>query len=70
MTDEFKDDEVINVSMPRKDYKMLREMIERERTYSWLKNYLRSLWVWAFAGGVLVMIALGDRISEFLQGIK
>lgn len=70
MADDYKDDEVITVNMPRKDYKILRDMIERERTYSWIKNYLRSLWVWAFAGGIVVMLTLGDRISGFLQGIK
>lgn len=57
-----KGDEIINIKMPRKDYIVLREMIERERTYSWIKSSVRSLWVWALAGGLLTVISLSDKI--------
>lgn len=69
MTDNT-EDEIIIVHIPRKDYKILREMIERERSYSWLKNYLRSLWVWAFIGGLMTLFAFSDRLTQFIQGVK
>lgn len=61
------DDTVITVRMSRKDYKILREIVERERAYSWIKNYIRSFWVWALAGGLLAVLALNDKISTMLR---
>lgn len=62
------DDEIITVNIPRKDYKILREMIDRERTYSWVKNYLRSLWVWGFVGGLLALSTFSDKIFNAIRG--
>lgn len=64
---ELNKDEIIVVSIPRKDYEILRDMIERERALSWTKNQIRSFWVWALAAGVLGLWALGDRISGILK---
>lgn len=65
-----KDDEIIAVNLPRKDYKILREVIERERTYTWFKAYMRSWWVWALAGGVITVLTLGDKINGIFHGVK
>lgn len=67
MTDNL-EDEIITVNIPRKDYKILRDLIERERTYSWLKNYLRSLWLWGFIGGLLALSTFGDKILNMIRG--
>lgn len=65
-----KDDEVISVNMSRKDYQILRDMIERERAYNWMKNSLRSFWLWAVIGGILSLLTFGDRIFNYLGAIR
>lgn len=67
MTMDNRDDEIITVNIPRRDYRILRDMIERERTYSWFKNWVRTLWVWALAGGVLALIALNEKLSGMIR---
>lgn len=61
MTDNC-DDEIINVQLPRSEYKILREVIKREETYSYIGKKLSSLWIWAVAGGTLTVISLWDTI--------
>lgn len=57
-------DEIIEVKLPRRDYETLRTMLERERTYSNITNYLKSFWVWAVAGGILTIWALWDQLFK------
>lgn len=61
MTDNT-DDEIITVQLPRSEYKLLREVLKREETYSYLGKKVTSFWVWAVAGGVLTVISLWDTI--------
>ena len=56
-------DEVIIVKLPRKDYDMLRQMIDRAEVYSWLTAKLRASWVWLVAGGVLSLILIWKEIG-------
>jgi len=67
MTD-FEDDELIIVQLPRKDYELMRSMIEREKVWSWLGNAFRASAVWVIAGGLLSVILLWDRIHGFFIG--
>lgn len=69
MTDNS-EDEIIDIRLPRSEYKILREMIRREETYSYLGKKLSSLWVWAVAGGILTVLALWDSIQTFVGNIK
>lgn len=62
-TEHNKQDEVIDVRLPRKDYETLREVIERENAYTWFKSTMRSWWVWAIAGGAISLITLGDSLK-------
>lgn len=60
--DDFKEDELINIKLPRKQYEVLKTMIEREETYTRLTNALKSSWIWVIGGGILTLILLWDRI--------
>lgn len=62
------DDEIITVQLPRSQYKLLREIIKREETYSYIGKKLTSLWVWAFAGGVMTVWALWDKFNGAISG--
>lgn len=57
-----KDDEIINVQLPRSQYRILREVIRREETYGYIGKKLASLWIWAVAGGIITVISLWDTI--------
>ena len=59
---DFKDDELINIKLPRKQYKVLQTMIEREETYSRLTGMFKSTWIWVVGGGILTLILLWDRL--------
>lgn len=65
--DDFNKDELINIKLPRKQYELLKTMIEREEAYGWFTNTLKSSWLWIVGGGVLTLIMLYDR---FHVGIK
>lgn len=58
---DFKNDELINIKLPRKEYEVLKVLIEREQTYSRLTNSLKSSWIWVVGGGILTLIMLYDR---------
>lgn len=69
-TDELnKGDELVDVRLPRRDYEALREVLEREQAYSWIKRTLRSWWVFAVAGGIVTLITFLDTIKEVVKGI-
>lgn len=63
-----KQDEIVEVKLPRRDYETLRALLERERTYTNLTSYLKSFWIWAIAGGILTVWALWDKIINL--GVK
>lgn len=65
--DDFKNDELINIKLPRKEYEVLKTMIEREQTYTRLTNSLKSSWIWIVGGGALTLFLLWDRIH---MGVK
>lgn len=61
--DDFKDDELITIKLPRKDYEMLKTMIKREEASQWFINSLKHSWVWVVGGGILTLFLLWDRIG-------
>lgn len=68
MSDELnKGDELVDVRLPRKDYDMLRSILERENAYSWLTSRLRSWWVFAVAGGIITLISFWDTVKTALK---
>ena len=57
-------DEVINVTLPKDDYLILREMIDRQKSLNWLGSFVkRSIFV--AATGLLALVAFGEQIKKF-----
>ena len=63
MTD-TKDDEVIEVKLPRKDYIVMREMIEERQAMNGLRKWLTTKVFW-FAGGLLTVLGLFEAFRRF-----
>lgn len=59
-----KEDEIIDVKMPRKDYKVLREIVEREKTFNWVVNWVRSGWVLIVASAGLLVVNFWDALRK------
>lgn len=50
-------DEVITVTLPRKEYEMLREILEERQAMRGLKKFLQTKVFW-LAGGVLTCLGI------------
>lgn len=66
--DDFKEDELISIKLPRQQYELLKKMIEREQAYNWIKNTLSNNWIWVVGGGVLTFWLLFDKINLLING--
>lgn len=66
--DDFKQDELINVKLPRGDLEIVRKVIEREKAYNWLTITLKSSWIWVVAGGAIAMLTLSDKFITLFTG--
>ncbi len=64
------DDEIITVQLPRKEYKILRQVIEREEAYSWFKRQLATSWIWIVGGGALTLLLLWDKVYNLFDGVR
>ena len=70
MTEEdFKDDQLISIKLPRSQYELLKTMIKREEAYNWVINGLRNNLVWIVSGGILTIFMLYDKIHLYMQGM-
>lgn len=66
------EDEVINVTLPKADYEILRDMITKQKSLNWIGKYIRSVLLVA-VGGIVTLISFGDQIKhliELLLGVK
>lgn len=59
-----KDDEVIEVRLPRKDYLVMREIIEERQAMNGLRKWLTTKVFW-FAGGLLTVLGLFEAFRRF-----
>jgi len=66
--EEFRGDELINIKLSRDKYEVLKNMIEREQSYSRLTGMLKSSWLWVVGGGILTFYLLWDRFLHI--GVK
>jgi 5-bromo-4-chloroindolyl phosphate hydrolysis protein len=64
MTQELtKEDEIVEVRLPLKDYKIMREMIEERQAMNGIKRLLTKIfWV---AGGLLSLLGLFEVFRRF-----
>lgn len=58
-------DEIINVTLPKQDYIIMREIIERQKSLNWFGRYARNV-LFVAAGGILTLVAFGDQIKKLL----
>lgn len=61
---EGKDDEVIEVRLPRKDYLVMREMIEERQAMKGLRKWLQEKVFW-LAGGLLSLIGVFEALRRY-----
>lgn len=66
MTNFSEDDEVINVQMPKGDYKVLREMIKDRKNQSWVWKKLTTFSL-TLSGVIASWIFLGESIIDALR---
>ena len=59
-------DEIINVTLPKQDYIIMREIIERQKSLNWVGKYVRNV-LFVAAGGLLTLVAFGEQIKKFLE---
>lgn len=62
--DTTKDDVIINVQLPLKDYRIMREMIEERQAMQGLKKWISSKLLW-LVGGALSILGLIDAFRRF-----
>lgn len=70
MEDEYlnRDDEIIDVKLPRKDYEIMREMIRKQAALGWLGQYVRNILLVAI-GGFITLFTFWDSIKLFVTGL-
>lgn len=63
-----KDDELIDVKLPRGEYRVLREIIKEREALSWLRRWLMSVG-FAMAGGLVTLAVFWDRVKAWFSNI-
>ena len=59
---ENEEDEIIAVRIPRHEYEVLRRMIQREESFTFLYAWVRSWFVWTIIGGVIALLTFWDKL--------
>lgn len=59
-------DEVITVTLSRSDYETLREIIDRQKSLSWLGKWMKNV-IFVAAGGILALLAFGEQIKHIIS---
>lgn len=66
---DYKNDELVNVKLPRGDLEIIRNVIKREKAYNWFTGAMKSTSIWIVAGGVVTLFVLWDKIIALI-GVK
>lgn len=69
MSDPTSDDTIIEVKLPLKDYKVMREMIEERQAMHGLKKWLSGKVIWIAAGIITIVGAFEAlrRLGEYAK---
>jgi hypothetical protein len=67
LRDSSRDDEIIDVKLPRKDYEIMREMIRKQEALGWLGRYFRNV-ILVATGGFISLFMFWDSIKHFIAG--
>jgi hypothetical protein len=62
------EDEVINVTLSKADYVVLREILEKQKSLNWLGKYVRNI-LFVTLGGLVTLFTFGDQIKGFIGKI-
>lgn len=62
------EDEVVEVRLPRSQYKVLRHMIEREEAFGFFKKWIYTNWIYIVGTLMLSGIYFYDQIHNFIIG--
>jgi hypothetical protein len=62
------DDEIVVVQLPRKEYELMRKMIQREETMSNVWRWIRTF-LFVLIGGVLTLVTFGEAVLKYLNGV-
>lgn len=60
---DYKDIELINVKMTREDYQVMKDIIKREKAYSWFINTIKGHWIMLIAGLALTLIYIFKELG-------
>jgi hypothetical protein len=63
-----KEDEIIDVKLPRKDFEIMRAMIRKQEALGWLGRYITNVLLIA-VGGFITLFTFWDSIKNSLHGI-
>lgn len=65
MTDNYtKDDEIVEVKLPLKELKIMREMIEERQAMNGLRKWLTNRVFW-LGGGILTVLGVFEAFRRF-----
>ena len=67
---DYRDDELIDIRLPRNEYQVLKEMLKREEALGWFKSWIRTWWVWIGIGGIISIITLFEKLKSINGIIK
>lgn len=62
----IEDDEVIDVRMPRSDYKIMREMIADRKSTNYVMRRVKNFSLW-LSGVIAAWFFLGDKIITLMK---
>lgn len=65
---ENKEDEIVVVQLPRKEYLLMRQMIQREETMSLVWRWMRTF-IFVLTGGILTLVTFGETMLKYLNGV-
>jgi hypothetical protein len=66
--DNNRDDEIINIRLPRSDYELLRLILKEREAKNWLTAKVSSWWIFGLGAGCLVLWKLWTEFSTVVHG--
>lgn len=64
----FEDNEVVTIKLPRKDYLIMKQLIQERQTMNSITAAIKSSAIWVVVGGALTCWYLWDKVRISLFG--
>jgi hypothetical protein len=58
-------DQIINVTLSKEDYTIMRDMIEKQKSLNWLGKYIRTV-IFVAIGGLVTLFVFGEQLRKLL----